>query len=126
LTLTANNKSLLIPAVLKNPNSSKVTTLHPLLDSGAQGNFVSPLAIEWLGLQMNNLHHPIVVRNVDSTLNKGKTIAAKTEVTLNIDQKDVNISCYVTEIGEWTMILSLPFLKDHNPDINWSQSTSQW
>ncbi|KAF9439738.1 hypothetical protein P691DRAFT_769005 [Macrolepiota fuliginosa MF-IS2] len=50
LTLTANNKSLLIPAVLKNPNSSKVTTLHPLLDSGAQENFISPLTIEWLGL----------------------------------------------------------------------------
>ncbi|KAF9439850.1 hypothetical protein P691DRAFT_689463, partial [Macrolepiota fuliginosa MF-IS2] len=96
LTLTANNKSLLIPAVLKNPNSSKVATLHPLLDSGAQGNFISPLTVEWLGLRMNNLHHPIIVCNINGTLNKGKTITAKTEVTLNIDQKDMNVSCYVT------------------------------
>ncbi|KAF9443469.1 hypothetical protein P691DRAFT_629306, partial [Macrolepiota fuliginosa MF-IS2] len=80
-------------------NSSKVTTLHLLLDSGAQGNFISPLTIEWLGLQTNNLHHPIIIRNIDGTLNKGKTITAKTEVTLNIDQKDMNVSCYVTEIG---------------------------
>ncbi|KAF9440240.1 hypothetical protein P691DRAFT_688349 [Macrolepiota fuliginosa MF-IS2] len=72
---------------------------------------------------MNNLHHPIVICNVNGTLNKEKTITAKTEVTLNINQKDMNVSCYVTEIGEWTMILGLPFLKDHNPNIDWSQST---
>ncbi|KAF9441192.1 hypothetical protein P691DRAFT_614048, partial [Macrolepiota fuliginosa MF-IS2] len=77
-------------------------------------------------LQTNNLHHPIVICNIDSTLNKGKTITAKTEVTLNINRKDMNVSCYVTEIGEQTMILGLPFLKDHNPDIDWSQSTFQW
>ncbi|KAF9440253.1 hypothetical protein P691DRAFT_637334, partial [Macrolepiota fuliginosa MF-IS2] len=76
-----------------------------LLDSGAQGNFISPLTIEQLGLQMNNLHHPIIIHNVNGTLNKGKTITAKTEVTLKIDQKDMNVSCYVTEIGEQTMIL---------------------
>ncbi|KAF9439739.1 hypothetical protein P691DRAFT_622397, partial [Macrolepiota fuliginosa MF-IS2] len=63
---------------------------------------------------------PIIVCNVNGTLNKGKTITAKTEVTLNINQKDMNVSCYVTEIREQTMILGLPFLKDHNPDIDWS------
>ncbi|KAF9440519.1 hypothetical protein P691DRAFT_687425 [Macrolepiota fuliginosa MF-IS2] len=74
---------------------------------------------------MNNLYHPIVVHNVDSTLNKEKTITAETDVTFSINQKDINISCYVTEIGEQTMILGLPFLKDHNPDIDWSQLTFQ-
>ncbi|KAF9441497.1 hypothetical protein P691DRAFT_683709, partial [Macrolepiota fuliginosa MF-IS2] len=62
------------------------------------------------------LHHPIIICNVDGTLNKGKTITAKTEVILNIDQKDMNVFCYVAEIGEHTMILGLPFLKDHNLD----------
>ena len=48
----------------------KTTQIEALLDCGATHNFVNPHAIKTLFMGINPLKQPLIVHNVDGTINK--------------------------------------------------------
>ena len=53
----------------------KTTKIEALLDCGATHNFIDPRTIKTLAMGINPLKQPLIVHNVDGTVNKGGTIS---------------------------------------------------
>ena len=70
-------------------------------------------------LKTQILPYEIEVYNVDGILNKKETITE--EVTLMMSHKGHKEKAVfeVCDLGKATIIISLPWLQKHNPEINW-------
>ncbi|RAL58494.1 hypothetical protein DID88_005198 [Monilinia fructigena] len=81
-----------------------------MIDSGATGNFIAPEAAKYLGVPLQK---------------KQKTlpIAETRPVQMNINQHSEVIQLDVVPLGQQQIILGMPWLKAHNPRIDWSQET---
>ena len=54
----------------------KMTKIEALLDCGATHNFIDPRTIKTLAMGTNQLKSPLLVHNVDGTVNQGGTITS--------------------------------------------------
>ena len=68
---------------------------------------------------MKKLERPMNVRNVDGSLNKERPIEHTVEI--NIYYQGHRKRTEIDIIGEqkWTVILGMPWLAHHNPEIDW-------
>ncbi|EEB89118.1 hypothetical protein MPER_12827, partial [Moniliophthora perniciosa FA553] len=89
-----------------------------LIDSGAGGKFISHSAAR--GLKWKKLPKPIEVFNVDQTPNKKGMITHTVEVPLTIAGRQIREELYISGLGNEEIILGLPWLRKHNPDIDWA------
>jgi ADP-heptose:LPS heptosyltransferase len=94
-----------------------------LLDCGAGGTFIDQRFVKTHGLMTHSTREPILVRNVDGTLNKNGTITQSTILDLKINGKTMKTRFHVTRLGKETIILGLPWLRAINPDIDWKKGT---
>jgi len=65
------------------------------------------------------LNKPIKVRNVDGSDNKGRSITYEVEVNLYYRGHIERVRMDVCELGKTEVILGMPWLATHNPEINW-------
>jgi len=63
------------------------------------------------------------VQNIDGTNNKMGKIRYKTKICYNIKQNQFEDWFYVMKLGNQKIILGLPWLKQVNPNIDWSTGT---
>jgi len=77
--------------------------------------------VEKNGFRMERLERPVKIVNVDSTHNKGGDIIH--EVTCNIDYKGHRERARfdVCNLGRTEVILGMPWLVAHNPEIDWEK-----
>jgi len=94
-------------------------TVEALLDSGVTGLVMSSEFARKQGFKLKKLERPINVRNVDGSLNKEGLIENMVEV--NIYYKGHRERTEIDVIGgqKWTVILGMPWLACHNPEIDW-------
>ena len=94
-------------------------TVEVLLDSGATGLVMSSEFARKQGFKLKKLERPMNVRNVDGSLNKEGPIENMVEV--NIYYKGHRERTEIDVIGgqKWTVILGMPWLACHNPEIDW-------
>ena len=94
-----------------------------LLDSGATGSCVNKDYVEAQGLQIKKLPLPLPVYNADGTLNEGGAIEGFVEVRMLIGDHAERIELAVTNLGKTDIFLGLDWLRYHNPNIDWAEST---
>ncbi len=99
----------------------KTAETKALIDSGAEGKFVNGTIVKWKNVI--HLKKPITVRNVDGTHNEMGKIRYKTKICYNMKRNQFEDWFYVTKLGDQKVILGLPWLKQVNPDIDWSTGT---
>src|SRR6266550_2240433 len=99
----------------------KTAETKALIDSGAEGKFVDGTIVKWKNVI--RLKKPITVRNVDGTHNEMGKIRYKTKICYNVKQNQFEDWFYITKLGDQKVILGLPWLKQVNPEINWSTGT---
>ena len=89
------------------------------MDSGATELVISLEFARKQGFKLKKLERLINVRNVDRLLNKEGPI--KHTVEVNIYYQGHRERTEIDVIGEqkWTVILGMPWLACHNPEINW-------
>ena len=92
-----------------------------LLDSGAMGLFMNKEFVEKNGFKIERLERPVKVMNVDRMHNKGGDITH--EVTCNIYYKGHRERARfdVCSLGRTEVILGMPWLVAHNPEIDWEK-----
>ena len=90
-----------------------------LLDSGETGLFMNKGLAERQGFKLEKLNKPIKVRNVDGSDNKGGSITYEVEVNLYYRGHIERVRMDVCELGKTEVILGMPWLATHNPEINW-------
>jgi len=106
---------------LEKVDTHEGVTVDALLDSGATGLFMNKEFVEKNGFRMEKLERPVKVMNVDGTHNKGGDITHK--VTCNIYYRGHRDRARfdVCNLGRTEVILGMPWLAAHNPEIDWEK-----
>ncbi|RAL58209.1 hypothetical protein DID88_002312 [Monilinia fructigena] len=94
-----------------------------MIDSGATGNFIAPEAAKYLGVPLQKKQKPYQLQLVDGQLagSDGNVSQETRPVQMNINQHSEVIQLDVVPLGQQQIILGMPWLKAHNPRIDWSQ-----
>src|SRR5271170_7615690 len=103
-----------------------VTETDSLLDSGAGGVFIDQNYARKLHLDIKMLDIPMKARNVDGTENKRGTIKSYVDLRFRIGSKYFAERFFLTGLGKQTVILGFPWLKKHNPLVNWQTGHIDW
>ena len=104
---------------LERINMQEGITVEALLDSGATGLVMSSEFTKRQGFKMKRLERPMQVRNVDSSFNKEEPIEHTVEVNIYYQGHKERIEIDMIRGQKWTVILGIPWLAHHNPEIDW-------
>uniref|UniRef100_A0A0W0F7V1 Retrotransposon gag domain-containing protein n=1 Tax=Moniliophthora roreri TaxID=221103 RepID=A0A0W0F7V1_MONRR len=99
-------------------NGTEIVEGKALIDSGAGGRFISEEEARKTKKPWNKLTKPIKVYNVDGTWNKIGWIMHTITVDISIGDREMSETLFISGLGPEQMILGLPWLQDHNPDID--------
>ena len=93
--------------------------MEVLLDNGATELVISSEFARKQGFKLKKIEKPIYIRNVDRIMNKKGPI--KNTVEVNIYYQGYRERMEIDVIGEqkWNIILVIPWLACHNPEIDW-------
>jgi len=95
--------------------------VRALLDSGVTGLFMSKGLAQKGGYKLMKLDRPLQVRNVDGTGNSGGAIMHEVEVNMFYKGHVERVQMDVCELGKTNVILGMPWLAAHNPEIDWEK-----
>jgi len=96
-------------------------TVKVLLDSGATGMFVDRRFAEKHGFRMDKLEKPLIVMNVDGSNNSGGRITHEVECNVYYKGHQERMKFDVCNLGRTDVILGMPWLSAHNPEIDWEK-----
>jgi len=97
----------------------KGVMIKVLLDSGTMGMFMDKQTAARHGFKLQKLERPIAVRNVDGTNNSGGAIMHQVECNVFYKGHVKRMRIDVCDLGKTEVILGMPWLAAHNPEINW-------
>jgi len=93
--------------------------IKALLDSGATGMFMDRQTAARHGFKLQKLERPLMVKNVDGTINSGGAIMHQVECNVFYKGHIERMRMDVCDLGKTEVILGMPWLAAHNPEINW-------
>jgi len=93
--------------------------IKALLDSGVMGMFMDRQTAARHGFKLQKLERPLVVRNVDSMNNSGGAITYQVECNVFYKGHTERMRMDMCDLGKTEVILGMPWLAVHNPEINW-------
>ena len=102
---------------LKQEEEEGVVT-EVLLDSGATGLVMSEEFVRRHKFKRTKLERPVYVRNVDGMLNYVGPIVNIVEVEIFFKGHKERMSIDVIGGQRWSVILGMPWLRYHNPEID--------
>ena len=100
-------------------NMHEGITVKALLDSDATEMFIDKRIAARHGFKLKKLERPIMVRNVDKTNNSGGAITHQVECNVYYKGHVERMRIDVYDLGKTEVILGMPWLVAHNPEINW-------
>ena len=119
LATTPSNRSLNLPIQLQTTDTQLTKSTKALLDCGATGLFMGKDFTQRENINTKKLSTPIPVRNVDGTPNEAGPITEVVDIILRYKGHSERAVFAVTAIGQEDVILGLPWLKEHNPEVDW-------
>jgi len=90
-----------------------------LLDNGVTEMFIDKRITAKHGFKLQKLERPIMVRNVNGTNNSGRAIIHQVEANVYYKGHVERIRMDVCNLGKTEVILGIPWLQAHNPEIDW-------
>ena len=106
---------------LEKLENHKGVAVRALLDSGATGLFMNMTFAREKGFKMEKLRNPLLVKNVDGTVNAGGAIMHQVECNMFFKGHVERVRMDVCNLGKMEMILGMPWLTAHNPEIDWEK-----
>ena len=104
---------------LEKVDSHEGMSVKALLDSGAMGMFADKKFVERNGFRLEKLERPVRIRNVDGTGNSGGLVTHKIEVKIYYQGHVERMKLDICDLGRTEVVLGMPWLAAHNPEINW-------
>ena len=104
---------------LKQEEEEEGVVIEALLDSGATGLVMSEEFTRKNKFRRTKLKKPIYVRNMDGILNYAGPIVDTVEVEIFFKGHKERTSIDVIGGQKWSVILGMPWLRCHNPEIDW-------
>jgi len=90
-----------------------------LLDSSATGIFMDKRMVAKHRFKLQKLKRPIAVRNMNKTNNSREAIMHQVEYNVYYKGHVERMRIDVCDLGKMEVILGIPWLATHNPEINW-------
>ena len=112
-------REIIVKIGLERIDIQKVITVEALLDSGVMGLVMSSEFAKKQGFKLKKLERLMNVRNIDGSLNKKGPIEHIVEVNIYFKEHRERIEIDVIGGQKWTVILGIPWLACHNPEIDW-------
>ena len=81
------------------------TSTEAMVNTGATGDFIDQDFITRAKLPTHKLSQPILVYNVDGTLNEARSIREVIDMIMTYDRHSKHILLAVTHLGKQSMIL---------------------
>jgi len=104
---------------LKQEEEEEGVVTEVLLDSGATGLVMSEEFARKHKFRRTKLERPVYVRNVDGMLNYAGPIVDTVEVEIFFKGHKERALIDVIGGQKWSVILGMPWLRHHNPEIDW-------
>jgi len=93
-------------------------TVKVLLNSSITGMFMNRKMAARHGFKLQKLERPVVVRNVNGINNSIEVIIHQVEVNVYYQNHVERMRMDVCNLEKTEVILSMPWLQAHNPEIN--------
>jgi len=106
---------------LEKLENHKGIAVRALLDSGATGLVMDTTFAKEKGFKMEKLKKPLLVRNVDRTVNAGGAITHQIECNMFFKGYVERARMDVCNLGKTEVILGILWLVAHNPEIDWKK-----
>jgi len=106
---------------LEKLESHKEIAVKALLDSGATDLFMDMTFAKKKGFKIEKLKKPLLVRNVDGTANAEGAITHQVECNMFFKGHMERARMDVCNLGKIELILGMPWLAAHNPEIDWEK-----
>src|SRR5258705_13451578 len=117
--------SLNIQVELTSLTSLASVSMSMLLDSRATGMFINRSFVQKHQLETTPLPQPVLVCNVNSSLNENRSVMEEVHVTLRFGCHSERAHLTVTNLRQQTVIIGHSWLTLHNPEVDWiSQKVS--
>jgi len=110
---------------LKQEEEEEGIVTEALLDSGVTGLVISEEFAKKHRFRRRKLERPVYVRNVNSMLNYVGPIVDTVEVEIFFKGHKERMSIDVIGGQKWSVILGIPWLARHNPEIDWKTEEVQ-
>ena len=106
---------------LEKLESHKGVAVKALLDSGATGLFMDMTFVREKGFKMERIKNPLLVKNVDGTVNVGGAITYQVECNMFFKGHVERVRMDMCNLGKTEVILGMLWLVAHNPEIDWEK-----
>jgi len=93
--------------------------IKALLNSGAMGMFMDRQTAARYGFKLQKLERPLIVKNMDGMVNSEGAITHQVECNVFYKGHIEKMRMDVCDLGKMEVILGMPWLVAHNPEINW-------
>ena len=93
-------------------------TVKTLLDSSTTGIFMDRKMAARHGFKLQKLDRPVAVRNVNGMNNSVGAITHQVKVNMYYKGHVKRMKIEVCNLGRTEVILGMPWLQAHNPEIN--------
>jgi len=112
-------KEVTVKIGLKQEEEEEEIVIEALLDSGATRLVMSKEFARKHRFKRTKLERPVYVRNVDGMQNYAGPIVDTVEVKIFFKGHKKRTSIDVIGGQKWSIILGMPWLRRHNPEIDW-------
>ena len=106
---------------LEKLESHKGVAVKALLDSGVMDLFMDTKFAKEKRFKLEKLKNPLLVRNVDRTVNAGEAITHQVECNMFFKEHVERVRMDVCNLRKTEVILDMLWLVAHNPEINWKK-----
>jgi len=106
---------------LEKLESHEGVAVKALLDSGATGLFMDTAFAKEKGFRMEKMKRPLLVKNVDRSVNIEEAIMYQVECNMFFKGYVERVRMDVCNLGKTEVILGIPWLAAHNPEIDWEK-----
>jgi len=106
---------------LEKLESHEGIAVKALLDSRATGLFMDMTFAKEKGFKIEKLKKPLLVRNVDGMANAEGAITHQVEYNIFFKRHMERARMDVCNLGKTELILGIPWLAAHNPEIDWEK-----
>ena len=106
---------------LEKLESHEGVAVKALLDSRVTGLFIDITFAREKGFKIEKLKNPLLVRNMDGTVNAGGAIMHQVECNMFFKGHVERARMNVCNLGKTEVILGMLWLAAHNPEIDWEK-----
>ncbi|CAD6892728.1 unnamed protein product [Tilletia laevis] len=94
-----------------------------MIDSGATASFLDISFAQNHHLPSFKLSEPLPLNVIDGRPISSGPVTHSSEVPLHIDTHQERLSLHLTTLDRYLIVLGIPWLRRHNPHIDWSRNS---